>query len=68
MRQKAYIVKHKDIKVRTASRSGGVFTVISDVVLMENGVVYGCAVNDKYHAEHKRAILREARDAFRGSK
>lgn len=68
MQQKIYIVKHKDIKVRMASRSGGIFTALSDVVLTENGVVYGCAVNAKNQAEHRRAVSKEGRDSFRGSK
>lgn len=68
MQQKIYIVKHKDIEVRMASRSGGIFTALSDVVLTENGVVYGCAVNTKNQAEHRRTVSKEGRDSFRGSK
>ena len=33
MQQKAYIVKHRDFETRVASRSGGIFTAISDIVL-----------------------------------
>ena len=51
-----------------ASRSGGVFTALSDVVITENGVVYGCAVNAKNQAEHRRAVSKEGRDSLRGSK
>ena len=34
-----YAVKHKEESVRMASRSGGIFTAISDIVLREGGVV-----------------------------
>lgn len=64
----AYAVKHKDENIRAASRSGGIFTAVSDVILENGGVVYGCALNDEFLAEHKRATTKEERDAFRGSK
>lgn len=63
-----YAVKHKNEKIRAVSRSGGIFTAISDIVFQNNGVVYGCALNDKFLAEHRRATTKEERDAFRGSK
>lgn len=63
-----YAVKHKDDKIRASSRSGGIFTAVSDVVLENGGVVYGCALNDSFLAEHRRAVTKEERDAFRGSK
>ncbi|MDE7325551.1 MAG: Coenzyme F420 hydrogenase/dehydrogenase, beta subunit C-terminal domain [Lachnospiraceae bacterium] len=63
-----YAVKHKDIDVRMASRSGGIFTAISDLVLREGGVVYGCALDQKFKASHIRAETKEERDRMRGSK
>lgn len=63
-----YAVKHKNENIRAASRSGGIFTAISDVILENGGVVYGCALNDSFLAEHRRATTKEERDAFRGSK
>lgn len=65
---KAYAVKHKDMKVRTASRSGGAFTALSDVVLNKGGVIYDCILRDNYSASHFRAETREQRDLMRGSK
>lgn len=64
----AYGCKNKDENIRAVSRSGGVFTAISDYILDNGGVVYGCALNDKFEAVHKRAITKEERNAFRGSK
>lgn len=64
----AYAVKHKDLDTRMASRSGGIFTAISDYVLDENGIVYGCVLNEKLEAEHVRADNAADRNAMRGSK
>lgn len=63
-----YAVKHKDFDVRMASRSGGIFTALSDKILDDNGVVYGCVLNDKFEAVHTRAENREERNRMRGSK
>ncbi len=63
-----YAVKHKEESVRMASRSGGIFTAISDIVLREGGVVYGCALDRKFRASHIRAETKEERDRMRGSK
>lgn len=63
-----YAVHHKNINVRQESRSGGIFTAISDYVLNENGVIYGCVLNENFDAIHARAINSKERDAMRGSK
>lgn len=63
-----YAVKHKDEAVRAHSRSGGIFTALSDHVLAQGGVIYGCVLSDKFSAVHVRAESREDRDRMRGSK
>lgn len=63
-----YAVKHKDETVRAASRSGGIFTALSDRVLLNDGVVYGCALTVNFEAEHIRAENVEERNKMRGSK
>ncbi len=63
-----YIVKQKDMNSRMKSRSGGVFAAISDAVLEAGGVVYGCALDEEFHAYHRKAETKEERDLFRGSK
>ena len=63
-----YIVKQKDIKSRMKSRSGGIFAAVSDKVLESGGVVYGCALDESFNAYHRRAVTKEERDLFRGSK
>ena len=49
---KVYAVKHKDEATRAASRSGGIFTALSDRVLSDGGVVYGCILTDDFSAVH----------------
>lgn len=63
-----YAVKHCDLSVRMESRSGGIFTALSDVVLEQGGVIYGCVLTDSFNAVHIRAETPEQRDAMRGSK
>lgn len=63
-----YGIKHNNEHIRAASRSGGFFTAVTDVVLKDGGVVYGCALNASFLAEHRRAETAAERDLFRGSK
>ena len=65
---KVYAVKHKDESTRAASRSGGIFTALSDQVLSNGGVVYGCILTDDFNAVHIRADSTEERNRMRGSK
>lgn len=64
----AFAVKHSDEKTRLTSRSGGVFILISDAVLESGGSVYGAAFNDDFSVSHRRAVTKDERDAFKGSK
>ncbi|MCD7890252.1 MAG: Coenzyme F420 hydrogenase/dehydrogenase, beta subunit C-terminal domain [Ruminococcus sp.] len=63
-----YAVKHKNFDIRMASRSGGIFTALSDAILRRNGVVYGCVQTDDFMAAHVRAGNADGRDKMRGSK
>lgn len=65
---KVYAVKHKDDEIRLKSRSGGVFSAISDWILDNNGAVYGVGYNKNFTVCHKRATTKSERDEFRGSK
>lgn len=64
----SYALKHKDEDIRAASRSGGVFTALSNIILDMGGVIYGCELQDCRKAIHTRATTKEQRDGFRGSK
>lgn len=65
---KVYAVKHKKEDIRAASRSGGIFTALSDLILANGGIVYGCVLTEEYTAVHIRAESPEDRDRMRGSK
>ena len=62
------VAYQKDSVKRMKSRSGGVFVAVSDVVLRNDGVVYGVAFDDNLEVRHMRATSFEKRDTFCGSK
>lgn len=63
-----YAVKNRNYDIRQESRSGGVFTALTDKCIEHGGVVYGVALNEKFEAVHKSATTKQERDLFRGSK
>ena len=65
---RVYAVQHKDETVRVTSRSGGVFTALSDLVLENGGIIYGCILDDHFQAIHVRAGNMDTRNKMRGSK
>ncbi|SNU06241.1 Coenzyme F420 hydrogenase/dehydrogenase, beta subunit N-term [Lachnospiraceae bacterium] len=62
-----FAVKHKDKTVVDNSRSGGIFTALSDLFL-EEGKVYGCILNEKLEAVHIGTSDITVRNKMRGSK
>ena len=64
----AYGIKHNDENVRAASRSGGVFTAITDYVLSQGGCVFGACLSEDYEVKHIKCDTKEERDKLRGSK
>ena len=65
---KVYAVKHKNLDIRMSSRSGGIFTALSDMILSQGGVIYGCVLDKEFQALHIRADSTEKRNAMRCSK
>lgn len=63
-----FAVKHKNLETRMESRSGGIFTALSDLVFNNRGVVYGAVLKDDFTVEHIRAKTINDRDRMRGSK
>ncbi len=62
-----YAAKASD-EVRKGSSSGGVFTVLSDIVLKSGGVVYGVKFDETLKAVHTRAEDEKERDLCKISK
>ncbi len=63
-----FAVKHRDSEVRSRSRSGGIFTALTDVIFALNGVVYGAVLDDDFLVKHIRAENKNDRDRMCGSK
>ena len=63
-----YAVRHKNPQELLQSRSGAAFVAISDLILEKNGVIYGVGFKEHFKVCHKRAVTKEQRDEFRGSK
>ena len=63
-----YACKNKDEKVRLESSSGGIFTLISNYILENNGVVFGAKFNEKFEVIHDCTENKEGLAEFRGSK
>lgn len=64
----AFAARHKDENEVMKSRSGATFLALSDYILEQGGVVYGAGYKDHFRVVHKRALTKEERDEFRGSK
>jgi coenzyme F420-reducing hydrogenase beta subunit len=65
---KAFGVRHKNMKEIESSRSGAAFIALSDWILDNGGVVYGAGYKDHFRVTHKRALTKQERDEFKGSK
>lgn len=65
---KTYLVKHSNFDIRIESRSGGIFTAISDLILSREGSVYGAIIDKDFNVTHIRAKDKATRDLMRGSK
>lgn len=65
---KVYAAKNPDEKIRMASSSGGIFTMLAEYVLKQGGVVFGARFNEKWEVVHGYTDIMEGVAAFRGSK
>ena len=64
----AYAARHRRMSEIETSRSGAAFIAISDRILERGGAVYGAGYTDHFRVVHKRAVTKEERDEFKGSK
>ena len=63
-----YAAKNKNEQIRLASSSGGIFTLLAEKVIDEDGVVFGARFNEKWDIVHDYKETKEGLVAFRGSK
>lgn len=67
-RQGVYAAKNPDEKIRMASSSGGVFSMLCEAVLTENGVVFGAAWTEDWVVSHVAVESVDQLKEIRGSK
>lgn len=66
--KKVLAVKNRNLEVRLNSSSGGVFTLIAERVIEENGVVFGARFDDDWNVIMDYTESKEGLAAFRNSK
>lgn len=70
MDKKYYVGAYSEEKIVKQSSSGGAFSAITDIWLLEheNAAIYGCVLNENLNAVHIRGVNKDERDKMRGSK
>ena len=63
-----YAAVNCDDAVRSASSSGGIFSLLASKVIEKGGAVFGARFNGQWEVEHAVAATQEECVAFRGSK
>lgn len=63
-----FACQNSDDVIRKASSSGGVFSMLADYVLDNNGAVYGAEINDSLEVHHIRITSKDQLYRIRGSK
>ena len=66
--QACFAATHPDDTIRTASSSGGIFSVFAHRVISDGGVVFGARFDEKWSVIHDYADTVDKVIAFRGSK
>lgn len=67
-KQKVFAVINSDKQVLKKSASGGAFSLLANEVLSNNGVVYGCTLDEDMQIRHIGVTSAEELDKLRGSK
>lgn len=63
-----YAAISKDLQIRLLSSSGGVFSLLANKILEQNGVVFGARFDDQFAVYHSYTETPEGLPPFRGSK
>ena len=65
---KAYACINKDDNIRLRSSSGGLFSIIAEKILDDDGIVFGVGLNEKFKVMHNYIENKKEIERFRGSK
>lgn len=66
--QIAYLAYANNEEMRLSSSSGGIFTILAELVLSDGGVVFGAAFDDDFMVHHIAVDTKEELPKLRGSK
>lgn len=64
----AYAGMNKDEEIRIKSSSGGIFSILAEYIIKNNGIVYGAGFDEDFNINHKRILVSADLDLLRGSK
>lgn len=64
----AYAGMNKDEQIRIKSSSGGIFSILAEYIIKNNGIVYGASFDENFSVKHKRILYCTDLDLLRGSK
>lgn len=64
----SYAAKNPDEKIRMNSSSGGIFSMLAERIIQNNGVVFGAIFNERWEVVHDYVETKEDLAKFRGSK
>ena len=59
---------NKDEKIRMESSSGGIFTLISELIIQSGGVIFGAEFDGNFNVRHSYVDNMQDLEKFRGSK
>lgn len=63
-----FAAKNNNKGIREQSSSGGIFTLLAENIIAQNGVVFGVRFNEKWEAVHDYTEDKNGLELFRGSK
>lgn len=63
-----YGAKHINSQIQSTSQSGGAFMGIAELIIEDNGVVYGAAIGDDFITKHIRIVDKEKLKELQGTK
>lgn len=64
----AYAGMNKDDQIRVKSSSGGIFSILAEYIIKNNGIIYGASFDENFNIKHKRILCNTDLDLLRGSK
>lgn len=68
IKTETFVGYSKDEEIRNQSSSGGVFSVLAEWILQQNGVVFGAAFDEDFEVHHIAIETKEELSKLRGSK